>query len=316
VREPERPLPTIEVPPATIPAVAPAALAASLPAVEPAPPPAPEPAPAPAVVAAPAQSGSTEVVSVEELLDLEQQADFFIALGQEDAAVDLLMAHLRSAGGQSPLPYTKLLEIYKRQEDRAAYERTRARFNRRFNAYAPDWDTGPAAGRVLEGYRDTIEQIQGAWIAPIDAMAILEALLFRRDESSELFDLPAYRDVLLLYAIARDLWQHGAGAGEAAVDVLLPMDPSGVAPAFEPTMRGAFGGIDEPGSPFETPFEEAGASSFALPALDTREAGAPSSFGELHATLHLEPQLLEPTHPGLPGRVDEPANEPGKDRRG
>ena len=31
-------------------------------------------------------------VSVEELLDLEQQADFFIALGQEDAAVEVLVA--------------------------------------------------------------------------------------------------------------------------------------------------------------------------------------------------------------------------------
>ena len=165
-------------------------------------------------------------LSVEELLDLEQQADFFIALGQEDAAVDLLMSHLRSAGGQSPLPYTKLLEIYRRQGDRAAYERTRARFNRRFNAYAPDWDTGPAAGRTLEDYPDTVAVLESAWPSPIDAMAILEALLFKRDDTSELFDLPAYRDVLVLYSLARDLWQHGGGHGETAVDVLLPLDES------------------------------------------------------------------------------------------
>src|SRR6185295_12814544 len=98
------------------------------------------------------EAATPRELSVEELLDLEQQADFFIALGQEDAAVDLLMSHLRSAGGQSPLPYTKLLEIYKRQGDRSAYERTRARFNRRFNAYAPDWEPGPAGGRALEDY--------------------------------------------------------------------------------------------------------------------------------------------------------------------
>jgi len=137
-------------------------------------------------------------LSVEELIDLEQQADFFIALGQEDAAVELLMAHLRSAGGQSPLPYTKLLEIYRRHGDRSAYERTRARFNRRFNAYAPDWDTGPGAGRTLEDYPQTVARVQQAWNAPIDAMAVLEGLLFKRDDTSELFDLPAYRDVLVL----------------------------------------------------------------------------------------------------------------------
>ena len=165
-------------------------------------------------------------LSVEELLDLEQQADFFIALGQEDAAVDLLMSHLRSAGGQSPLPYTKLLEIYKRQGDRSAYERTRARFNRRFNAYAPDWDTGPSAGRSLEDYPETVALLESAWVSPIDAMAILEGLLFKRDDTSELFDLPAYRDVLVLYSLARDLWQNGSGLGSAQIDVLLPLDDS------------------------------------------------------------------------------------------
>ena len=166
-------------------------------------------------------------LSVEELLDLEQQADFFIALGQEDAAVDLLMSHLRSAGGQSPLPYTKLLEIYRRQGDRSAYERTRARFNRRFNAYAPDWDTGPMAGRTLEDYPETVALVQTAWASPIDAMAVLEGLLFKRDDTSELFDLPAYRDVLVLYSLARDLWQQGGGLSGTHVDVLLPLDDTG-----------------------------------------------------------------------------------------
>jgi len=177
-----------------------------------------------ALAAALVQEAAPRELSVEELLDLEQQADFFIALGQEDAAVDLLMSHLRSAGGQSPIPYTKLLEIYKRQGDRSAYERTRARFNRRFNAYAPDWDTGPTAGRSLEDYPDTIAMLERAWASPIDAMAILEGLLFKRDDTSELFDLPAYRDVLMLYSLARDLWQTGGGQGAAQIDVLLPLD--------------------------------------------------------------------------------------------
>jgi hypothetical protein len=179
-----------------------------------------------AVAAMMKQAGTPRELSVEELLDLEQQADFFIALGQEDAAVDLLMTHLRSAGGQSPLPYTKLLEIYRRQGDRGAYERTRARFNRRFNAYAPDWDVGPSAGRSLEDYPETIALLEGAWASPIDAMAILEGLLFKRNDASELFDLPAYRDVLVLYSLARDLWQHGGGDAGTAVDVLLPLDDS------------------------------------------------------------------------------------------
>jgi hypothetical protein len=172
-------------------------------------------------------------VSVEELLDLEQQADFFLALGQEDAAIDLLMSHLRSTGGLSPLPYTKLLEIYRRQGDREAYERIRARFNRRFNAYAPDWDAGPLSGRALEDYPEVVQQLQALWPAPLDAMASLEAMLFRKDTGHELFDLPAYKDVLLLYSLARDLWQQQGGLRTSGVDVLLPLgdEPSAQAEA-------------------------------------------------------------------------------------
>lgn len=161
-------------------------------------------------------------VSVEELLDLEQQADFFIALGQEDAAVDLLMSHLRGTGGQSPLPYTKLLEIYRRQEDRTSYERIRARFNRRFNAYAPDWDQGPLHGRSLEDYPEVVRKLQALWASPLNSMAVLEAMLFRNDEAQDLFDLPAYKDVLLLYSLARDLYQQD-GVSAADVDLLLPL---------------------------------------------------------------------------------------------
>lgn len=168
-------------------------------------------------------ASATREVSVEELLDLEQQAEFFIALGQEDAAVELLMSHLRSTGGMSPLPYTKLLEIYRRRDDRDAFERIRARFNRRFNAYAPDWDDGPMSGRVLEDYPEVMAHLQALWPTPLDAMATLEAMLFRRDDASELFDLPAYKDVLLLYSLARDLWQQG-GPHLAAIDVLLPLE--------------------------------------------------------------------------------------------
>lgn len=179
-------------------------------------------------------AGPAREVSVEELLDLEQQADFFIALGQEDAAVDLLMSHLRGTGGLSPLPYTKLLEIYKRQGDRGAYERIRARFNRRFNAYAPDWDIGPLQGRALEDYPDVALYLQSIWTSPIDAMAVLEGMLFRKDETQEMFDLPAYKDVLLLYSLARDLWQQG-GSELTEVDVLLPLgEPTlTTSPTFE-----------------------------------------------------------------------------------
>jgi len=168
------------------------------------------------------QEEASRAMSVDEQIDLEQQADFFIALGHDDAAIDLLMAHMRSTGGGSPLPFLKLLEIHRRRDQHEAYERTRVRFNQRFNSVAPDWQADPKLGRALEDYPLAMGRVQRAWPSPLDAMAEIEALLFRRGEEAELFDLPAYQEVLFLYQMARDLHQ-AEDAGTADVDVLLPI---------------------------------------------------------------------------------------------
>jgi hypothetical protein len=165
--------------------------------------------------------GAPRDVSIEELIDLEQQAEFFVVLGQDEAAVELLMQHLRDTGGGSPLPYLKLLEIHHRSGDRAAYERMRVRFNQRFNAYAPEWGVDLQAGRSLEDYPGILPRLQQVWARPLDAMAELEALLFRKSRG-ELFDLPAYREVLFLYALARDLLDREA-VDPGHVDLLLPL---------------------------------------------------------------------------------------------
>lgn len=169
-----------------------------------------------------ADSGAERDVSIEELIDLEQQAEFFVVLGQDEAAIDLLVDHLRSTGGGSPMPYLKLLEIYRRRGDREAYDRTRARFNHRFNATAPDWDDDPSQGRSLEDYPAIVGRLQMAWPSPIDAMAELESLLFRKARG-ELFDMPAYRDVMFLYSLARDLLDREP-LESGQVDVLLPIN--------------------------------------------------------------------------------------------
>jgi pilus assembly protein FimV len=172
-------------------------------------------------------------VSTEELIDLEQQAEFFIVLGQDEAAVDLLMAHLRDSGGASPLPYLKLMEIYRRLGDEDAYRRTQDRFNQRFNAHAPAWEAREQTGRGLDGYPAVMAELQRVWPRPLDAMAELEALLFRRTGGA-VFDLEAYRDLLFLYGIAREVHEslQPAPGAASAVDVLLPLD-SELGPLFE-----------------------------------------------------------------------------------
>ena len=180
------------------------------------------------------QAEPARELSVEELIDLEQQAEFFVVLGQDEAAIELLMSHVRSDGGISPLPYLKLLEIYRRRGENEAYERIRDRFNRRFNAYAPDWEADLQQGRSLVDYPDTIARLQGLWATPTRVMETLDASLFRRNKSDDTFDLPAYRELLFLYSISRDLAEHGGMLPQGEVDVLLPLSDD---PNAEPISR-------------------------------------------------------------------------------
>ena len=158
-------------------------------------------------------AGSTRDVSISELIDLEQQAEFFIALGQEESAVELLTDHLRNSEGGSPLAYLKLLEIYRRREDRATYEHIRQGFNQLFNAYAPVWEADLQAGLSLEDYPDVVQNLQKVWPRPAAALAEIGKLIFHTTHG-DVFDLPAYREVLFLYALARDLVDHRAFAFE------------------------------------------------------------------------------------------------------
>ncbi len=178
-------------------------------------------------------SAAPRELSVEELMDLEQQAEFFVVLGQDDAAIELLMSHVRTDGGNSPLPYLKLLEIHRRLGDADSYERIRERFNRRFNSYAPDFAADPQEGKALVDYPETIERLQSLWPAPARVMQTLDASLFRRNRGDATFDLNAYRELLFLYAIARDLAESVGVPPSTGVDLLLPLDES----ASEPVSR-------------------------------------------------------------------------------
>jgi hypothetical protein len=158
---------------------------------------------------------------VDELIDLEQQAEFFVVIGDEASAIELLLACQRQRGGASPLPHLKLLEIYRRRGDHEALDRARSGFRQRFQVDPPIGDGDVDAGLGLLDHPQVVDALQRAWPAPIEAMALLEDLLFRRGRGAVL-DLPSYRDALLLYGVARDVMRQG-GAGAAPVDLLLPL---------------------------------------------------------------------------------------------
>ena len=166
-------------------------------------------------------------VSLEELLDLQQQAEFFSVLGQDGAARKLLAEHLAQTRGDYPLPYLQLMDICRRRSDKAGFERVRSRFQQRFGVSWPDWHEQPEEQRRLEDCQDLLLELELVWRDPAQAMVALEGLLRAGDRKDNL-EPTVQSDLLFLYTLARDLKDRPERAPDqapgAAVSGALDLD--------------------------------------------------------------------------------------------
>lgn len=177
---------------------------------------------------APLDDDAAPEPTIDALVDLEQQVDFFLVLGQDDAAIDRLAR--RCGSSASPLPYFHLLQIHRRRGEEAAFARVAEDYHQRFGAAAPAWDAPAPPDRPIENHPRFFARLQAAWSTPAEAMRTIEDALFRRDPADEMPDFAACRDLLFLYSVARDRAEQPVAA---AVDLLLPMDG---APDEEPPL--------------------------------------------------------------------------------
>ncbi len=169
--------------------------------------------------------GQVRQVNAEELFDVQQQSEFFVSLGQHEQAIGVLREHIAANPGTSALAYLDLLGVLHllgRRDDYAALARE---FGHKFNAQVPDFENYSAEGRSLEHYRDALARIMERWPSQGTAELIEEFVFRKPDSHDESFDLPAYQELLLLYAVARDLSEY---AGPWAVPVHVPAAPSAV----------------------------------------------------------------------------------------
>jgi hypothetical protein len=171
----------------------------------------------------PTEQDVAPFLTADELIDLGQQADFFVALGQDDSAISLLEGQLPMVGGGGAWPYLQLLEIHRRREGRAAFDRVGERFEQRFGVLPVDWRVGSAAGKSLDAYDGVIKRIEGVWAEPQEAARLIETLMIRGDSNVEFFDLAAMADLQSLYLLAKSLLGP-AQPGIGSVDLLLPFD--------------------------------------------------------------------------------------------
>ncbi|RZJ12817.1 MAG: hypothetical protein EOP39_02580 [Rubrivivax sp.] len=169
---------------------------------------------------APAQTPQLTVA--DELLDLQQQVEFLQLLGQHEAAADLLATRL-SRGNAGAMPYLVLMEICQHRGEPDVFAELVKQFEQRFRTNAPTWSQSLSRGRSLDASPSVIAHLQVVWSDPATAMQMLQDLLARgAGPGAPHFDLPAYRDLLTLYSVARDLFEAGLRGDD--VDLALPLD--------------------------------------------------------------------------------------------
>lgn len=154
-----------------------------------------------AEIAAPPRIEDTEVN--EDILD---QAEVYMAHGHSDLAIHLLQEHLRQAPTESPVPWLLLLDLLHRNGNTEAYTAASAECRRYFNvnlsAHPASQDGESSQG--LEAYPHLLEKLVEVWNTP-ELDAFLHDLIYDDRGGTRIgFEPHAYRDILMLRAVAHD----------------------------------------------------------------------------------------------------------------
>ena len=284
---------------------------------------APAPLQAKAVAAPPAAASvAPHIVNPEELFDIQQQAEFFVSVGEHQQAIEVLKHHIAEHRETSPLAYLELLRLYHTLSRVDEFAQLRTQFMQSFNAQVPEFAGFHRTGRMLYHYTDALAEIEAEWTTPA-VLGLLEKFLFRRTgaEAVDPFDLAAYDDLLLLLAIAQTTPASARGAQppRKRTTPLAPprsetvVAPSTLAPAVELQDDLL---LDSLAASLEFEFAE---KVLQPPAPAPYAGGAsnpPAAMGEDSRGIPLDLDLSDPPHltlsdlPPVPVTSSPPAGQP------
>ncbi|MDD2881175.1 MAG: hypothetical protein PHQ58_12135 [Rhodoferax sp.] len=166
-------------------------------------------------------------IQVEPILDIRQQADFFVSLGQTDRALFILRKQIAESVEPNPLVYLDLLTLYHAQGMKTEFRDCRDTFHQLFNGVIPDFPVFNVEGNDLEAYPEVLSALVARW-PRIEALAFLSACIFydANAQARGLFDLAAFRDLLLLHALAEALMPEQPATVEAnLLEFSIPTAP-------------------------------------------------------------------------------------------
>ena len=162
-------------------------------------------------------------VKAEELFDVQQQADFFVSLGQKDQAIEVLRSHIEESEETSALVYPDLQKLHHQLNEKLGFEAFRQEFNARFNTETSELEaySDAASGEGLQGYPIAMSRIVALWPSA-KVLNVIEQSMFRQPDSQiTTFDLEAYRELLLLYAMIKDIL-HAQSVGKGPTLLSAP----------------------------------------------------------------------------------------------
>ena len=155
-----------------------------------------------AEIAKPVQEEATEVKD-----DILDQAEVYMAHGHSELAVHLLQEHLREAPTESPVPWLLLLDLLHRDGDLGGYAEACKACKTHFNIALADQPAANQAdsGEGLEAYPNLLDRLVNVWREP-DVDVFFKDLIYDDRGGTRMGFAPAaYRDILLLRAIAQDV---------------------------------------------------------------------------------------------------------------
>lgn len=179
-------------------------------------------------------TGMPRIVNAEELFDVQQHADFFVSLGDFDKAVDVLRSHITDNVDTSAVAYLDLFDLYQGLGKKEEYEVLREDFNLRFNAQVPAFDAYTADTHGLEFYTAALSRIELLWPTP-KVLHVIEESIFRKpDSGSQAFSLAAYRELLLLHAVAKKIIESPDDFESPDVNGAFTLPDSKISTAISP----------------------------------------------------------------------------------
>ena len=143
------------------------------------------------------------------LLDVAQQVEFFLTLGNANSAIEVLERRIRDNPNDCPTVYLQLLEVANRYNLKTDFRLAKEKFSALFNAEIPEFALFRHEGKALEDYPDLLTHIAKVWPST-KVMDVIEACVrFNpQDKYATRFDLAAFRDLILLHGLVRYQTYH------------------------------------------------------------------------------------------------------------